>query len=88
MNVFNTLKPQLTDKQLSLIGSFYKMSQERTIEQGAPYPIKAKEIHYYQDYNGSCSYAPDLFIIAIHAIDSEYIKNRCEQMRQESKKVK
>lgn len=85
---FYALKPKLTDRQQSLLSSFYRLSNERTTEQGAPYPIKEKDIRYYQRFNGSCSYAPDLFIIAIHAIDNEYITQQCEEMRRKANKGK
>ncbi len=58
------------------------------MEQGAPYPIKDKDIRYYQEFNGSCNYAPDLFIMAIHSIDNEYIKQQCEEMRRKANKGK
>ena len=85
---FNELKPKLTHKQQSLLGAFYRLSNERTIENGAPYPIKDKDIRYYQKYNGSCSYASDLFIMAIHAIDNEYIKQQCDEMKHNANKGK
>ena len=86
MAEFYELKPILTHRQQSLISAFYRLSQERTTEQGAPYPIKDKDIHYWQHNNGSCSYAPDLFIMAIHAIDNEYIKQQCDEMRRKANK--
>lgn len=86
MDDFNELKPQITHRQQVLLNAFYRLSNERTTEQGAPYPIKDKDIHYWQSVNGSCSYAPDLFIMAIHAIDSEYITQQCDEMRRKAKK--
>jgi hypothetical protein len=79
------LKPALTDRQQSLLSAFYRLSQERTVNQDAPYPIKEQDIRYYQQHYGSCHYPQDLFIMAIHEIDSEYITHRCEQMRRANK---
>lgn len=85
---FNKLKPRLTGNQLMLLGAFNRLSQERRTEQGAPLAIKDRDIHYYQHHNGSHSYASDLFIIAIHDIDQEYIKQRCDEIRRKIKKGK
>ena len=70
------------------MGAFNQLSQERATEQGAPFPIKEKAIRYYQEYNGSYNYAPDLFIMAIRLIDNEYIKQQCEEMRRKLNKGK
>lgn len=71
-----------------LLNAFYRLSQERRVEQGAPLSIVDKDIYYYQSNNGSCSLAPDLFIIAIHAIDSEYIKQKHDEIRRRNNKGK
>ena len=65
--------------------SFNRLSQERKTEQGAPFAIKAKDIDYYVRYNGSGLYPDDLFALAIHEIDSEYIKMRCEEIKRKTK---
>jgi len=82
---FDKLKPTLTAKQIFLMQSFNRLSQERKTEQGAPFAIREKDIHYYMRYNGSGSYPDDLFIFAIHEIDSEYIKMRCEEIKRKTK---
>lgn len=83
---FELIKPNLTAAQQSLLNSFYRLSQERRMNESVPLPITDRDIHYYQDNNGSCGYAPDLFIIAIHAIDAEYIKRRCDELRAQANK--
>ncbi len=85
---FYRLKPDLTDRQHSLLNAFYRLSQERRSNQGAPFPIIDRDIHYYQSVNGSCSYADDLFIMAIHTIDTEYISIECDKIQRRLKKVK
>lgn len=85
LNEFKELKPQLTARQQSLLCAFHRMSQERDCIEREPLPIKDRDIHYYQKNNGSCEYAPDLFIIAIHAIDCEYIKHQCDEVRRKKK---
>lgn len=78
---FNKLKPKLAAKQLALLNAFNRLSQERRLENGGPMPIKDRDIHYYQHHNGSHGYAPDLFIMAIHGVDQEYIDRRCKDMK-------
>tara|TARA_R110000803_G_scaffold95395_3_gene163360 strand:+ start:254 stop:493 length:240 start_codon:yes stop_codon:yes gene_type:complete len=78
----------LTNQQQLLLNAFYRLSQERRTEQGAPLSIVDKDIDYYQSKNGSCSLAQDLFIIAIHAIDSEYIKQKHDEIRRRNNKGK
>lgn len=85
---FYKLKPQLTSKQTMLLNAFNRLSQERRTEQSAPMPIKDRDIHYYQQHNGSHGFAPDLFIMAIHDIDQEYIKQRCDEIRRKMNKGK
>lgn len=85
---FYDLKPQLTSRQLSLMSAFNQLSQERQTEQGAPFPIKEKSIRYYQRFNGSYNYAPDLFIMGIRLIDNEYITQQCEEMRRKANRGK
>ena len=80
------LKPELTTQQQQLVNAFNRLSQERKTENGAPFPITDRDIRSYQKHNGSCLYAPDLFMIAIHAIDSEYITQQCEEMRRKANK--
>ena len=81
-------KPTLTERQVNLLNAFYKLSQERSLEQGSPLSIKDKDIYFYIEKNGSYSMPEDLFIKAIHEIDSEYIKQRCEEMRRKASKGK
>lgn len=83
---FNELKPKLNANQQSLINAFYRLSQERKTDQGAPASIRDKDIREHQLHNGSCSYAPDLFIMAIHALDSEHITQYCVDMKRKVKK--
>lgn len=85
---FNRLKPRLTGKQYMLLSAFNRLSQERRLENGGPMPIKDRDIRYYQQHNGSHGYAPDLFIMAIHDIDQEYIKQTCDEMRRKMNKGK
>lgn len=85
LDEFYKVKPELTNNQQMLLNAFYRLSQERRTEQGAPLSIKDKDIHYYQDRNGSCSLAPDLFQVAMHAIDSEYIKKKHDEIRKINK---
>lgn len=85
---FHKLKPQLSNKQMMLLNAFNRLSQERRLENGGPMPIKDLDIHYYQNHNGSHGYAPDLFIIAIHEIDQEYITQTCDEMRRKMNKGK
>lgn len=75
------IKPELTVKQRNLLGSFYRLSQERRLNNEFPLPIIDRDIHYYQLKNGSCTYTDDLFIMLIHEIDAEYIKNKCEELK-------
>lgn len=88
LDLFYEKKPQLTKRQVSLIGAFNCLSQERGLEQGAPMPIKDRDIRYYQRYNGSLGYAPDLFLFAINDLDQEYVNHRCEEIRRKIKKGK
>lgn len=69
-----------------LLSAFYRLSQERDLEQGAPLAIKDKAIIFYKDIYGSCQLPDDLFAIAIHEIDNEYIKQRCEEIRRKNNK--
>jgi len=85
---FYELKPKLTEKQVKLLSAFYRLSQERETESGAPLPIKDRDIHYYQKFNGSFGYADDLFVIAINSIDQEYVTQKCEEIRRKMKKGK
>ncbi len=85
MDEFNKLKPSLSGKQMQLVVAFNRLSCERKLEQGAPLQIKDRDIHYYQQHNGSHGYAPDLFVHAIRSIDAEYITQRCEEMRRKMK---
>ena len=80
LSVIEDIKPIMTSKQLSLLGAFYRLSQERGLNNDFPLPIKDKDIHYYQSVNGSCHYAGDLFIMLIHAIDAEYMTNKCNEL--------
>lgn len=79
------IKPKLSQRQVSLLSAFYRLSQERALEQGAPLSIKDKDIVFYNSVHGSCGIPTDLFMIAIHDIDSEYIKQRCEEIRRKQK---
>jgi len=85
---FYELKPKLTEIQIKLLSAFYRLSQERETESGAPLPIKDRDIHYYQKYNGSCGYDADLFVMAINGIDQEYVTQKCEEIRRKMKKGK
>lgn len=86
LDLFYELKPDLTDKQVNLLSAFYKLSQEReTMNGGAPLPIKDRDIHYYQEHNGSCGFAPDLFVTAINDIDLEYVTKKCEEIKRKTK---
>jgi len=85
LHLFYELKPSLTDKQVNLLSAFYKLSQERETINGAPLPIKDRDIHYYQKNNGSSGYAPDLFVMAINDIDQEYITKKCEEIKRKAK---
>lgn len=85
---FYRLKPKLTTKQFMLLNAFNRLSQERRLESGGPLQIKDRGIHYYQQHNGSHGYAPDLFIMAIHEVDQEYIKQTCDEMRRKMNKGK
>lgn len=87
-SVFFELKPNLTDQQSLLLSAFYKLSQERATNNNAPLPIKECDIRYYQQFNGSCGYADDLFAIAINSIDNEHIKQQCEELRRKADKGK
>lgn len=80
LSVIEDIKPELTNKQLNLLGSFYRLSQERRLNSDFPLPITDRDIHYYQSVNGSCYYADDLFIMLIHAIDAEYMTNKCNEL--------
>lgn len=82
---FFQLKPTLTDRQVLLSNAFYRLSQERESCNGAPMPIKDRDIHYYQKHNGSHGYADDLFLFAIHEIDNDYIKAKCEELSRKNK---
>ena len=81
---FFSLKPKLTSTQQSLLSSFYRLSQERRLENSAPLPIKDKEIHYYLEYNSS-HYPNDLFLTAIHLLDAHYIEQRCNEIKKANK---
>ena len=85
---FNRLKPKLTAKQFALLNAFTNLSLERRLEGGGPLRIKDIDIHYYQHHNGSHGYAPDLFIMAIHDVDQEYITQTCDEMRRKMNKGK
>lgn len=85
---FYKLKPRLTNKQANLLNAFNRLSQERETQSGAPMTIKDRHIHYYQHHNGSHGFASDLFILAIHDIDQEYIKQRCDEIRRKMNKGK
>ena len=81
---FFNLKPVLTSNQLSLLSSFYSLSQERSLESGAPLSIKDSDIRYYLDHN--CSHYPDdLFLAAIHMLDANYIEQRCAEIKKANK---
>jgi len=86
LDEFYKLKPKLTTKQFSLLSAFNRLSQERRLENGGPMPIKDRDIHYYQHHNGSHGYAPDLFIMAIHGVDQEYITQTCDELRRKTNK--
>ena len=85
---FKKLKPILTIKQALLSNAFSRLSLERETNQGVPVSIKEKDIRYYQEQHGSHFYPADLFVMAIHSIDSEYIKQQCEEIRRKVKKGK
>ncbi len=85
---FNKLKPVITERQEGLLNAFYCLDKERGYEQSAPLAIKDKDIRHYQRYNGSCFMAPDLFIMCINLIDSEYLKMKFEEMQRKAKKAK
>ena len=68
-----------------MLSAFYRLSQERRTLENVPLAIRDKDIHYYQSKQGSCFYASDIFIYAIRAIDSEYIENKCEEIRLKNK---
>lgn len=73
---FFDLKPELNSKQQGLLSSFYRLSQERELQNCAPLPIKDRDIYYFLDKNGS-SYPDDLFLTGIHMLDGHYIEQRC-----------
>ena len=81
-----TIKPELTQRQAVLLSSFYRLSQERSLDQGVPLSIKDKDIIYYQEINGSHSFPDDLFMMAIREIDSEYIEQKIEEIRRKANK--
>jgi hypothetical protein len=85
---FYKLKPKLSNKQMMLLNAFNRLSQERRLENGGPMPIKDRDIHYYQHHSGSHGCAPDLFIMAIHEVDQEYITQTCDEMRRKMNKGK
>ncbi len=86
LDEFYKLKPKLSTKQTMLLNAFNRLSQERKLENGGPLQIKDRDIHYYQHHNGSNGYAPDLFIMAIHEIDQEYITQTCDELRRKINK--
>ena len=71
---------------MSLLSAFYRLSQERDLDQGAPLSIKDSAIVFYTKIHGSCTLPEDLFMIAIHDIDGEYIKQRCDEIRRKQNK--
>ncbi len=71
-----------------LLNAFNRLSQERRLENGGPLQIKDRDIHYHQHHNGSNGYAPDLFVMAIHDVDQEYIDRRCKEIKIEIDKGK
>lgn len=71
-----------------MLNAFNRLSQERETQQNAPMPIKDRDIIYYQGYNGSHGYAPDLFLLAIRDIDQDYISQRCEEIKRKLNKGK
>lgn len=81
---FFKLKPKLSGRQQELLSGFYRLSQERVLENGSPLPIKDKEVYYFYGVNGS-QYPRDLFLTAIHLLDSYYIEQRCEEIRKANK---
>lgn len=85
---FFELKPELNEKQQMLLSSFYRLSQERLLESGAPLPIKNKDIYFYIQHYGCSFYPVDLFVEAIHSIDRYYIDRRCEEITKETRKHK
>ena len=76
----------LTQRQVNIISAFYRLSQERELHDSQPLSIKDRDVNYYQEKNGSCSLPDDLFMIAIHEIDQEYIKHRQEEIRRRNNK--
>lgn len=83
---FEKIKPKLTEQQVMLANAFNRLGHERDLDQGYPVNIKEKDIRYYQYNNGSCCYASDLFIMAIRALDDDYIVNYYEKLKRKSKK--
>ena len=81
---FYKLKPKLNGKQQELLSGFYRLSQERDLENGSPLPIKDKEVYYFYACNGS-RYPRDLFLTAIHLLDADYIERRCVEIRKANK---
>lgn len=88
LDVFFALKPILTYRQTGLIAAFNTLSQERELSQSTLAPIKDMHIHYYQRYNGSLGYAPDLFVFAINDLDQDYTNRRFEELKRKANKGK
>ena len=80
-----SIKPKLNGNQYILLSAFYRLSQERGLEQGSPLPIKDKAIYLYLSKNGSGTTPEDLFIMAIHEVDEEYIKQYCDEIKRKNK---
>ena len=83
---FYKIKPKMSEQASTLLGAFYKLSQERRMDGKIPKSIIDRDIHYYQSNNGSSGYAPDIFAMAISAIDSEYIKIKCDKIRKQKRR--
>lgn len=82
---FYKFKPELNHKQRLLFNAFARIGQEREVSKGIPYPIKESSIRLWIENNGSCSYAPDLFIMAIQLIDTEYISKKYAEIERKNK---
>tara|TARA_R100000541_G_scaffold18259_2_gene28055 strand:- start:5694 stop:6023 length:330 start_codon:yes stop_codon:yes gene_type:complete len=68
-------KPNLTSKQSSLLGAFYRLDRERDRvgQMATPQHLKQSAIREYIKYNGAHSYESDIFMSIILDIDEEYL---------------